>query len=87
MSNPINIIKVVKIAKDRGYGSGMFSVIAQTNLTDCDGEYTLIPYGETTRKNKFNIYKAHCFTDRDTIRATVEAMAQKKEIVKKIGLK
>lgn len=61
----------VKIHEDRGYGSDIFPVVG----TSCgDREYILRNKDGRT----FNIYKAHCYKDRDTTRATISLRQEKK---------
>lgn len=59
----------VKIADDRGYGSGLYPVLGTCENDTC---YLLQdPSGKT-----FSIFKAHCYRDQDVRRAII-ANAQK----------
>lgn len=57
-------MKYVKINKDRGYGNGIFKVIAETN-----NEYSLKSIDSGVQ---ISIYKALCHTDSETIRFQIE---------------
>lgn len=58
--NKLTTKKFVKIAPDRGYGKGMYEVVAENantyQLRDIKGD------SSTT----FPMYKAHCYEDLDT---------------------
>lgn len=61
----------IKIYEDRGYGSDMFPVVG---VSESGREYILRNKDGRT----FNIYKALCYKDRDTTRATVSLRKDKK---------
>ncbi|EKP0311594.1 hypothetical protein ACTG16_22790 [Aeromonas sp. 23P] len=62
--NKPRITGYVKIADERGYGSGLYPVIGTCERDTC---YVLQdPSGKT-----FSIYKAHCYRDPEAVRATI----------------
>lgn len=75
--------EAVKIHKSRGYGDGVFSVIGVKG----EGSLCELLLEPIFGGAQFYIYKAHTYSDRDTVAATLKLRRNQKEANQQIGLK
>lgn len=71
--------RFVKIDPSRGYGEGVWEVLSEQR-----DQYQLKAVSDGKR---ITIYKAHCYTDQDTIKATVSDRQAKLQAAMRIGRK
>ncbi len=68
--------RYVKILGNRGYGNGIYQVMCITD-SGLEQSYSL---RSVTSGDRVEIYKVHCYTDKETIQYHIDT-------AKKIGLK
>lgn len=74
--------EAVKIHKSRGYGDHVFSVVGIKG----EGSHCELLLEPLHGGAQFYIYKAHTYSDRDTVAATLKLRRNQREANQQIGL-